>query len=91
MNDTARNASANVDNTSVQISPQHERQELVITNTGSTNISIAFGQAAVVGSGIFLVPYAVYFVSTAAGFTVSNQEIYAIGSAPGGTVAMFER
>ena len=91
LNDIARNANIAVDTASVQISPQRNRKELVITNVGTSTISLAFGQAAIANSGILLVPYAVYFVSNAAGFSVSSQEIYASGSVAGGSVAIFER
>jgi len=92
MDDYARNVSLTVGTSAVQISPMRNRSEIVVTNTGTTNITLSFGQpATVAGAGVFLVPYAVYFASTAQGFTVSNQELYAVSSLAGGSVAVFER
>lgn len=87
----ARNNSVAVEASVVQICPARVRQEIVLTNTGATNITLSFGSATTAGAGVFLVPYACYFANNSQGFNVWTGEIYAIGSGAGGTLAVFER
>lgn len=87
----ARNQSVAVADTSVLICPSRARSEITITNTGTTNITLSFGTPAVAGAGVFLVPNSVYFANNNQGFLTWNGEIFAIGSAAGGTLAIFER
>lgn len=86
-----RNANVSVGTSSVLLSTAHERKELIISNTGSTTIYISMGGDAVINSGIYLLPTSVYYATKGQGFEVSSESISAIGSAGGGSIAIFER
>jgi hypothetical protein len=77
--------------TSVQISNAKTRKELILTNTGATIISLGVGRQAVLYAGITLYPSIPYFASQSEGFNPFRDELYAIGSAGGGSLAVFER
>lgn len=83
-----------IDNTAPNLfSTAHRRQEIVITNTSpaAQKITLSFGIPAITGSGVVLLPYAVYFASNTAGFNVYQGDIFAISDAAGGKISVFER
>jgi len=88
-----RNDTLAVGTSSVLVSPQRKRKEIVITNTSTAaqNITLTFGKTAVAGKGVFLLPYSVWYSSQTEGFNVTNDEIYAISSAVAGQLSIFER
>jgi len=93
LNDESRNDSVAVGTASVLVSPEKARKELIITNTstGGQIITLGVGQAAAALRGIVLTPYGVYYASMTNNFNPTTQQIFAIASAAGGTLAVFER
>lgn len=73
--------------------PTNERKviSLINTSTGGQNITIAFSDQAIAGSGVFLAPGGYYQESHDAGFTPSQAQITAVSSGAGGTLAIQER
>jgi hypothetical protein len=76
-----------------RLSPIARRVQFVLTNasTGGQTISISLSQEAVAGQGIVLSPGGFYAESTDSGFVASNEDIYAIASGAGGSLAVSER
>jgi len=64
---------------------------LINTSTGGQSISIAFGQEAIAGQGIVLAPGGFYTESEDPGFKPTNEQITAIASGAGATLAMTMR
>jgi len=96
MGENLRNASVSVGAASVIVAPElmpNDRRVLVITNTstGGQNITLAWGETAVAGAGIFLTPNSTWSESIDSGFMPSHRGVFAIASAAGGTVAVHER
>lgn len=73
------------------VSEAKKRKEIILTNTGATNLTISIGKDAVAGAGIFLTPYASYYASKTEGFTVTSDAIYVISSAAAGQLSIYER
>ena len=97
MVDRVRNANVAVGATGVPIAAEllpKQRQVIVITNisTGGQTITINVGdQAQTVGYGIVLAPGGSWQESVSENFWPSEKDYWAIASAVGGTVAVFER
>lgn len=96
-NGTSQNAVGNVavSTSSVVALPQRygklRRSQFVLTNTGTTDITIVKGDvAAVAGSGIVLGPGDQYGEADDQGFSCWQGYVLAIGSAAGGTLAFSE-
>lgn len=90
-----RNVAVSVGTASVEISPTRDQEERVLisivnTSTGGQTISLAFGQEAAAGSGVVLYPGGFYQESRDTNKIVQEQ-ISAISSLAGGTVAVSER
>lgn len=64
---------------------------LTNVSTGGQVINIAFGEDAKVGAGIQLSPGGTYSESEDDNFTPTNEQITAISSAAGGSLAVSER
>lgn len=87
-----RNESLSISTTPLSISPPHVRKEIIITNTSATqNITLSFGKQVVAGFGIFLIPGSSYYATATEGFRVSSEQLWAVSSAAGGTISVFER
>lgn len=88
-----RTVSVGTDSINVsRLQPLAKRVLFTLTNTSATQtISIAFGQDAVASQGVVLAPGGFYSESADAGFKPSNDDIYAVSSAAGGTLAIQER
>lgn len=89
------NSSVTVGTTSTQVSGDcfQQRSAIVITNTsiGGQIISLSIGQEAIANAGIQLGPGGVYQDSRDGAYFPSNQQINAISSLAGGTLAVHER
>ena len=90
------NRSLAVDTTSVTVSDtlyNGKRNVLFISNTstGGQNITIAVGQEATAGQGIIIGPGGFYQDSKGEDYNPTNEEVNAISSAAGGTIAIHER
>jgi len=79
-NEDVRNDLITVSTASVLVSPQKFRQELILTNFGTTTVTISIGKTAVAGAGIPLLPGGCYYSSVSQGFLPTQNYIYAIGS-----------
>jgi hypothetical protein len=81
--------------TSTVVSEQcfQQRTAIIITNTSAAGqtITISIGQEAAAGQGIQLSVGGVYSDTRDTGYFPSNDQINAISSAVGGTVAVHER
>lgn len=64
---------------------------LINTSTGGQTISIAFGSEAVANQGIVLSPGGFYSESKDLNFDPTNEQITAISSGAGATLAVMER
>jgi hypothetical protein len=76
---------------SVLVSHARARQEIFLTNTGATVITLSIGTPAVANAGIVLYPSGFWFSSVSAGYLPPQQDIYAIGSGAGGSLGRTER
>lgn len=76
-----------------RLQPIAKRVLFTLTNvsTGGQVITINFQSDAIAGSGIVLSPGGFYSEAQDAGFTPSNEDIYAISSLAGGLLAITER
>jgi len=76
-----------------RLQPIAKRVLFSLTNisTGGQVITINFGQDAVAGQGIVLSAGGFYIESADAGFSPTNEDIYAISSLAGGLLAIQER
>ena len=92
-----RNETMTIGTNSVLISEaqigKSQRKALVITNTsvGGQVMSLTWGQEAAAGIGVVLYGTGSWSESLDSKFTPSNERIYAISSAAGGTLAIHER
>jgi hypothetical protein len=94
MTDNILNSSITIGTTSLLVlmeRPLNSRTVLILTNTGTTNFSISFGQLAVAGKGIFLLPGGTWSESIDNNFIPTNLEVWGVSSAAGGTLAIHER
>lgn len=95
--DTIRDGTVSVGTTSVLLSPFQAgalRKALVITNTstGGQAIYLGWGNPAIVGSGIALMANGSSWTeSIDSAYVPSIQDIWAVSSGAGGTVAIQER
>jgi len=64
---------------------------LINTSTGGQTISIAFGQDAAASQGVVLAPGGYYSESKDPSFDPTNDQITAVSSGAGGTLALMER
>lgn len=89
------NYSKTIGATSSVVSEQcfQQRTAIIITNTSTAGqvINIALGQEAAVGTGIQLSPGGTYQDARDGAYMPSNQQVNAISSAIGGTLAVHER
>jgi len=76
-----------------RLQPIARRVLFVLTkvSTGGQTITVSIGQDATAGNGIVLGPGGFYSESADAGFTPTNDDIYAISDLAGGLLAVSER
>lgn len=98
MVENLRNDSVTVGTSAVTVSleqnnPNAQRSMIVLTNisTGGQTIYLAFGAEAKASQGIALAVGGYHAEALDAGFKPTNQQITAIASAAGGTLAVHER
>lgn len=72
---------------SVAVTANSNRKGLILVNTSSNNISLAFGTAAVLNSGITLTPNGSFNMDS---FSYTTQEVRAIASAASSNLAIQE-
>lgn len=87
------NSTATIGTDSVVISEQKtigQRTRLIITNIGATNISVSTGNSATAGSGIMLYPGGSISWERDGTFPIQQDRVFAISSAAGGTLAIYE-
>lgn len=71
--------------------PGGVRCGLLLSNTGSTNISLSFQAGVTIVTGILLLPGGTYVSDWYYDGDLVSRQLYAISSAAGGTLHMLER
>jgi len=91
--ENVRSGLAAVGTASGLISQARNRQEVIISNSsaGGQTITLNFANAGAAGEGVVLLPGYTYYASSAQGFKVFSGEIWAVSSAAGGQISIFER
>lgn len=93
MEDNDRNEELTIDTSSVIISEEGSREELVYVNNSTTGqkITLSIGAPAQLGAGVLLFPGYAYYASKAQGFSPTKKRIWAIADGAGAILSVMER
>lgn len=93
MEEDIRNDLITVGTTPVLVCEERNRLEINLSNVSAAaqQITLSFGQEAVFGYGVVLLPYAVYWATVTMGFKPTRGKIWAVASAAGAQLSIMER